>query len=153
MKLLQLGLPSSFNKYKAMNNLLILLSLLLLLGTSACEKAPKTIVKEGHCASCYDLTFQNPTDQLPAGVTQEVIIALEQEGSYYSKGQISYSKDGKEIAVVIYKEKEGEWIGIKKTFTDADAVPAYNDTGDGGCVQNVPLRSTSCCEFQQQGVL
>lgn len=138
-----------------MKNLLLILVLLSIFLMVSCEK-DKNFHEPRACAACEDNTFQDPKAALPNGVTQEVKVDLVVNASgYYAKGQVNYYQDGKEIAVVIYQEKEGEFIGIKKTFMNSDHIPAYSDSdmGDWSCVPNVPLRMTKCCEFKQTPVL
>ena len=71
---------------------------------------------------------------------------------YYSEGLVIYYQDGKEITSVSYKEKEGKFIGIKKTYEDSNVIPVHNDIGAGGCVPNVFTRTTICCVFEQTAV-
>ncbi|MFK7796239.1 MAG: hypothetical protein AB8E82_02220 [Aureispira sp.] len=136
-----------------MKNLLLSLVLLSAFLMVSCEKDNQHI-KTRSCAACEDNSFQDSKAALPAGITQEIKVDLVITPSgYYSKGQINYYQDGKDVAVIIYKEKEGEFIGIKKTFMDSDNIPAYSDIDEGSCVPNVPLRMTKCCEFKQTPVL
>lgn len=135
-----------------MKNLLLVLSLLTTFLLVSCDKEQEKVLQEGSCAACQDIAFEDPKAPLPEGVSQKIVIDLVPTAGFYSKGQISYYKDRKEIATVIYKEKDGAFIGIKKTFEDSNHIPAYADVPEGSCVPNVPTRITTCCEFQQTAV-
>lgn len=142
-----------FPQIHFMKNLLLSLVLLSVFLMVSCEKE-KGFQEPGRCAACEDNSFQDPRAALPDGVTQEIKVDLVVTASgHYAQGQVNYYQNGKEIAVIIYQEKEGEFIGIKKTFMDSDHIPAYSDIDEGSCVPNVPLRITKCCEFKQTPVL